>query len=71
LGALARYSLVKRTGPDVTVHRLVQQVVRDSLDPADQRSWAAAAVELLMALFPPTASWRSTGQAVSGCCRTP
>jgi tetratricopeptide (TPR) repeat protein len=52
LGALARYSLVKRAGPDVTVHRLVQQVVRDSLDPAEQRSWAAAAVELLAAVSP-------------------
>jgi tetratricopeptide (TPR) repeat protein len=52
LGALARYSLVRRSGPDATVHRLVQQVVRDSLDPAARRSWAGTVVDLLLLAFP-------------------
>jgi NB-ARC domain len=32
LGALARFSVVKRTETEVVVHRLVQQIVRDGLD---------------------------------------
>jgi hypothetical protein len=52
LGTLARYSLVKRTGAATTVHRLVQQVVRDGVDPEEQRAWTAAAVGLLLSAFP-------------------
>jgi tetratricopeptide (TPR) repeat protein len=60
LGALVRFSLVKRTGHEVVVHRLVQQVVRDGLDPESQQAWAAAAVTLLSVAFPYDSDWPET-----------
>jgi tetratricopeptide (TPR) repeat protein len=60
MGALSRYSLVKRIGDDVTVHRLVLHVVRNGLDPEEQRGWAAAAVGLVMAAFPYDSDWPQT-----------
>jgi tetratricopeptide (TPR) repeat protein len=52
VGALRRFGLVKATEEAITVHRLLQQVVRDYLDPAVAGSRAGVAVRLLAALFP-------------------
>jgi tetratricopeptide (TPR) repeat protein len=52
LGALRRYSLATVTADTLSVHRLVQAVVRHALEPALARVWAAAAVGLVRASFP-------------------
>jgi hypothetical protein len=52
VGALGRYSLVTVTEHWLTVHRLVQTVVRTSLIPADQQQWSGAAARLITAAFP-------------------
>jgi tetratricopeptide (TPR) repeat protein len=52
ISALRRYSLVTVTVDTLTVHRLLQTVVRAALGDEDQRAWAAAAVRLLQAAFP-------------------
>jgi tetratricopeptide (TPR) repeat protein len=54
IGALRSYSLIK-TSQDaqaMSVHRLVQAVTRQQLDPALQREWVTAALRLLYAAFP-------------------
>jgi tetratricopeptide (TPR) repeat protein len=60
LGALGAYSLVTLDERTVGVHRLVQAVVRDqhrthpgSESAVPAPAWAAAAVELVAAVFPP------------------
>jgi tetratricopeptide (TPR) repeat protein len=61
VSALERYSLVTVTADTLTIHRLVQTVVRASLSPEDQQQWAGAAVRLAKAAFSPgtvgVASW--------------
>jgi tetratricopeptide (TPR) repeat protein len=52
LGALRRYSLATVTDDAVSVHRLVQAVVRHQLDAQHTRTWAAAALGLVAAAFP-------------------
>jgi tetratricopeptide (TPR) repeat protein len=52
VGALGRYSLVTITADTLTVHRLVQTVVRASHTPQDQQQWAGAAVRLINVAFP-------------------
>lgn len=52
LGALMRLSLVTADDSHVSVHRLLQQVVRAELAPDDAIAWAGAAVGLLRAAFP-------------------
>jgi tetratricopeptide (TPR) repeat protein len=52
VSALGRYSLVTITADTLTVHRLVQTVVRAGLNPEDQHQWAAVAVRLVNAAFP-------------------
>jgi hypothetical protein len=52
VGALGRYSLVTVTQDSLTVHRLVQTVVRASLSPGDQQQWAGAAARLVNVAFP-------------------
>jgi tetratricopeptide (TPR) repeat protein len=49
---LGRYSLVAVAFDTLTVHRLVQAVVRASLSAEDQRQWAGAAMRLINAGFP-------------------
>ncbi len=49
---LRQYSLVERSGDSVTVHRLVQAVVRDRLDDRERKKWAEAAVRLVNDAFP-------------------
>jgi tetratricopeptide (TPR) repeat protein/transcriptional regulator with XRE-family HTH domain len=51
IGVLARYSLARRQGDGLRIHRLVQAVIRDALGP-DQRVWLGAAVRLLHAVMP-------------------
>jgi tetratricopeptide (TPR) repeat protein len=66
LGALRRYSLVTVTAEALSTHRLVQAVVRHSLDSEPARVWAAAAVALVGAAFPGKAEdvgvWPAAGQ---------
>jgi tetratricopeptide (TPR) repeat protein len=50
--SLRQYSLVERSGDLVTVHRLVQAVVRDRLDEREKKRWAEAAVRLVNDAFP-------------------
>ena len=52
VASLYRYGLLKAREDTLTVHRLLQQVVRDSLDPATAASRAGLAVRLLAAAFP-------------------
>jgi tetratricopeptide (TPR) repeat protein len=52
LGALGRYSLATVTDDAISVHRLVQAVVRQSLAPDAQQRWAGVAVRLVLAAFP-------------------
>lgn len=54
VGALGRYSLVTVTADSLTVHRLVQTVVRSSVTPEDWQLWAVAAIRLINAAFPST-----------------
>src|SRR5262245_40879160 len=53
IAALRRYSLVERDSDTVMVHRLVQVVGREQLEPDQQRTWASLAVQLVYAAFPP------------------
>jgi tetratricopeptide (TPR) repeat protein len=53
VAALRRYSLVTVHEEALSVNRLVQAVVRDGLREEEQRTWAAAAVRLVNAGFPP------------------
>jgi tetratricopeptide (TPR) repeat protein len=50
--ALVRFSLLGRDPDGLRLHRLVGEVVRASLNPDQQRTWAAAAVGLAAAGFP-------------------
>jgi tetratricopeptide (TPR) repeat protein len=52
IAELLQFSLIGRKGEDLSVHRLVQAVVRDRLDDAERQTWAAAAVGLLNGRFP-------------------
>jgi tetratricopeptide (TPR) repeat protein len=51
-GALHRYALATVTEQTLSMHRLVQAVVRQQLDPDKQRHWATAALHLVRAAFP-------------------
>ena len=52
IAGLLRFSLIGRKGEDLSVHRLVQAVVRDRLEDAERQGFAATAVGLLNARFP-------------------
>jgi tetratricopeptide (TPR) repeat protein len=49
---LRRYGLIKASEQALSVHRLVQQVIREHLDPATKAARAAAAVRLVREVFP-------------------
>jgi tetratricopeptide (TPR) repeat protein len=49
IAALRRYALVKTSTDFLSVHRLVQAVVRQQLDPNQQRRWASVALHLVRA----------------------
>ena len=52
LSALRSYSLLDVQDETLSIHRLVQEVVRDGQSEADQLRWATAAVHLLADAFP-------------------
>jgi tetratricopeptide (TPR) repeat protein len=52
IAALRRYSLVDIKGETISVHRLVQFIVRAHKSPGLQGNWAAAAVKMVNAAFP-------------------
>ena len=56
LEVLRRYSLVRRNGSThvLSIHRLVQIVLRESMDQETQRLWAERAVRAVNAAFPET-----------------
>ena len=49
---LLRYSLVEKTGETLSVHRLVQAVIRDCLAENEKKKWAEAAVNIVNIGFP-------------------
>jgi len=53
---LLRFSLVKRQGDSLSIHRLVQAVVRELLPSGAKRRWAGTAVRILAAAMP-VESW--------------
>jgi len=50
--ALRRYSLIDVSDESLSVHRLVQAVVRDRLGEDEEKRWVETAVHLLSAAFP-------------------
>jgi tetratricopeptide (TPR) repeat protein len=52
IGQLHRYALVKTSGDALSVHRLVQAVVRHQLTPELEQQWIAAVLRLVHAAFP-------------------
>jgi tetratricopeptide (TPR) repeat protein len=52
LGALRHYSLISVTGDAISMHRLVQAVVRHQLDADNEQQWATTALQLLNTVFP-------------------
>jgi tetratricopeptide (TPR) repeat protein len=52
IGGLRRFGLLKASPEVVAVHRLVQQVIRDRLDPERRHRLVAVALRLLQAAFP-------------------
>ncbi len=61
IAALARYSLVKRKREDatLTVHRLVQTVLKNGMDEPTQRQWAEYAVRAVNEAFPDVGDYRN------------
>ena len=61
VAALARYSLVRRKRDDstLTVHRLVQTVLKYHMDEPTQRQWAEYAVRAVNEAFPDVADYRN------------
>ena len=52
IGVLRRYGLAKAAADAITVHRLLQAVVRNGLDDDTQRRWAGFALAAVTAGFP-------------------
>ncbi len=52
ISALRRHSLVKRTGNTLSVHRLVQVVVRDRMSEGNKQVWVESAVGMVRKAFP-------------------
>jgi tetratricopeptide (TPR) repeat protein len=65
-GALDGYALASVTDQALSVHRLVQAVVRQRLDDQTRQAWAASATRLLCAAFPgrpeKAAAWPVAGR---------
>ena len=66
IGKLRRYSLVRRNpdGGTLTIHRLVQDVVKDNMHESSQRQWAERVVRAINQAFPTVefASWETCQQ---------
>jgi transposase len=61
---LRRYALLQRN-PDartLSLHRLVQMVIRDRMDEAAQRRWATRAVQIVNRVFPQVEYWVTSSQ---------
>jgi hypothetical protein len=73
LVALVRYSLITPTGDAFAVHRLVQDIARDRMSDADQRSWTETAIALLDAAFPfddnDPSTWSTTARLLPHALR--
>jgi tetratricopeptide (TPR) repeat protein/DNA-binding XRE family transcriptional regulator len=54
LGVLFRYSLIQRNANTISMHRLVQTVLKESMDPQTQHTWAERTVRTVNAAFPDT-----------------
>ena len=52
INPLLHYALVQREGDTLTLHRLVQRVLRDRLNSTTQRRWAKRAVQIINRAFP-------------------
>ena len=52
ISVLRRYSLIDASGESISVHRLVQAVVRDRMSEIEAKRWAEAAIPLLGVAFP-------------------
>ena len=52
IGPLLHYALMQREGNTLTMHRLVQSVLRNRLNSATQRRWAKRAVQIINQAFP-------------------
>ena len=52
IAARRRYSLVEAAGDSLSVHRLVQAVVRERLGKGSRKTWAGAGVRLVNTAFP-------------------
>jgi tetratricopeptide (TPR) repeat protein len=52
VAALRGYSLVERQGDGLTLHRLVQWVLREAMEPKEYRRWQSATVRVLDAALP-------------------
>jgi len=52
VGTLRKYSLVEVQDGGISVHRLVQAVVRDRLEAGGRKEWGEAAVSVVNAAFP-------------------
>jgi tetratricopeptide (TPR) repeat protein len=61
IAALARYSLLRRKRDDsiLTVHRLVQTVLKHTMDEQTQRQWAEYAVRAVNKAFPDVTDYRN------------
>jgi tetratricopeptide (TPR) repeat protein len=64
--ALRQYSLIDASGESLSVHRLVQAVVRDRLSEDDRKRWTETVVRLLSAAFP---YYSGDVQALHQCTR--
>ncbi|HLM55911.1 MAG TPA: FxSxx-COOH system tetratricopeptide repeat protein [Pyrinomonadaceae bacterium] len=52
LAALRRYSLLERDGETISLHRLVQVVVRNRMNEENKKAWATGALRLVKIAFP-------------------
>ena len=52
ISTLLHYSLMQKKGNTLTMHHLVQSVLRNRLNPATQRRWAERAVQIVNQAFP-------------------
>lgn len=73
VAGLRRYSLISAPrGGFVSVHRLVQKITADQLDPDVAKDWrraTAALIEAALPLTPRTLTTRQRGRPSRRCCR--
>jgi tetratricopeptide (TPR) repeat protein len=74
ISILGHYSLTVVTEDSMSIHRLVQAVVRRQLDPRDQRRWTGVAVRLVDSAFPTdsdeVAAWPTCGRFLAHAIAT-